>query len=429
MPYDLIVIGSGWAGFNAAVKAKDSGLNVVLFEKAELGGICLNKGCIPTKTLIQTAKKFSLIKKSASFGINVDNPILNHPKVIDRKNKIIEQLKSAMKNRLSGIEFVNSQAKIVSSGIVVDDKGNKFETKYILIATGSAPVELPGLRFDAKRIISSDEALDLSEIPAKILIIGAGVIGCEFANLFSIFGSFVTLIDKMPQILPGEDSDIAKKLEQSFKKRGIRVFTNADFSSLNLAEFDKILVCVGRRPVIGGLGLDNIGLNTENGFIVTDNYQRTNIKNILSAGDCSSRIMLAHYAAYQANIAVDNLSRDNVRSDTEFIPACIFTGPEIASIGIKESLLSQEQRSKVEIKKFDFLGSSMARIMDETDGFVKILIDKPSGIIIGASIIGANATELIGIFTVAVNSKLTVDKLKSYIFAHPTLSEAIIEAL
>jgi len=219
--YDLAIIGAGWAGFNAALKAKELGLKACLIDSRQIGGTCLNYGCIPTKTLIACAKIFSLAKKSSNFGVELENLRLNFTAIQEKKDKIVRQLAQGMQGRLSGIDFINSSAQIISPKEIKAD-GGIIDTQFILIATGSHPLELPGLKFDQKKIISSDEAIALPKIPQSLLVIGAGVIGCEFASLFSIFGSEVTLVEKMPLILPTEDRDVARKIEVILRKKGLK---------------------------------------------------------------------------------------------------------------------------------------------------------------------------------------------------------------
>ncbi|MFH1199242.1 MAG: dihydrolipoyl dehydrogenase [Candidatus Omnitrophota bacterium] len=426
--YDLIIIGAGWAGFNAALKAKELGLKVCLIDKASLGGTCLNQGCIPTKTLIQSAKIYSLIKKSADFGINVGTYEIDFSKIQERKTKIIQQLGLGMKFMLKGIDFISAEAKIVSNTQV--HAGNRaLETKFILIATGSKPQELPNFKFDGKKIISSNQALELKELPKNILIIGGGVIGSEFASLFSTFSAQVTLVEKMPQLLPGEDKDVARKLEQIFKKKSVDVHTNTDASGFSLKDFDLILLSVGRSANTLNLGLEEAGVKLENGKIITDNYLKTNIANIYAAGDCTGKIMLAHFAGYQGELAVENIASDNSKMiDSRVVPNCIFTDPEIASVGLNEAA-AKNNAIDINIHKFDFLGCGMARILGESEGFIKIISDKNNDKILGASIIGPKATELIGILGLAVKNELKTIQIIDTIFAHPTLSEAIGQAL
>jgi len=427
--YDLTVIGSGWAGFNAALRAKESGLKVCLIEREKIGGTCLNVGCIPTKTLLQSAKVYSLARKSPEFGLEPLAPQINLEKVQERKEDIIRQLASGMQFMLKGIDVIKENAKLLSTQ-EIQTGSQKIQTKFILIATGSSSIELPFLKFDNKKIISSDTLLSLKKVPATLLIIGGGVIGCEFASLFSILGSQVTIVEKMPQLLPGEDKEVARKLETIFKKKGIKINTNTDASSVNTNDFELVLVSVGRSPRTEGLDLDKLGIKTDKGRVVVDENLCTNIPNIFAAGDCTGMKMLAHFAAYQGCISANNIIHPNLlkKVDDGAVPNCIFTDPEIASVGMNE----EQARAKnidMQVKKFDFLGSGMARILDETDGFIKIISDKKSDEVLGASIIGPKATELIAILTLAVSNHLKASCLSNTIFAHPTLSESIHEAI
>lgn len=427
MQYDLAIIGAGWAGFNAALKAGKLSLKTVLIEKSELGGTCLNRGCIPTKTLIQSAKIFSLVKKSANFGIDSGTPAINFIKIQERKQKIITGLRQAMQSGLKDIEYIASEARFISNQSIKTSQGN-IDFKSCLIATGSVPFELRGFKFSDK-IISSDTILELDKIPTSLLIIGGGVIGCEFASLFCALGSKITIAEKLPNLLPTEDIEIAKKLENTFKKKGIKVITSADASKLDLNAFEKVLASVGRKPNLEGLGLEIAGIKTENNKIIIDDFLKTSAGNIYAAGDCTGKVMLAHFAAYQGELAVENIAgKAPVKFDTTVVPNCIFTDPQIASVGLNEDK-AKESNIAIDIKKFDYMGSGMARIIDETDGFIKLVIAKDSEKLLGASIIGPGATELISGLTIAVKSGLALKDLRSIIFAHPTLSEIIAEAI
>jgi dihydrolipoamide dehydrogenase len=429
MEYDLAIIGAGWAGFNAALKAKELGLKACIIEKSQIGGTCLNLGCIPTKTLIQSAKIFSLAKKSANFGVEVSSPKLNLLRAQERKQNLIRQLASGMQFMLKGVDFINAEAKILSAQeIKAGDK--TIKTNFILISSGSQPAQLSNLRFDGKKVISSDEILNLNEVPRSLLVIGGGVIGCEFASLFSALGSEVTVIEKMPQLLPGLDLETSKKLETIFKKKGVKVATNVDAANFNPEDYSLALLCVGRAPKTEGLGFDKLGVKTANGRIIVDDYLKTSVDNIYAAGDCTGKLMLAHFAAYQGRVASENIAlpANPKKADNANVPNCIFTDPEIASVGLSEEE-AKARGIEVKINKFDFLASGMARILDEAEGFIKIISDSKTEKIIGASIIGPRATELIASLAIAASCRLTTLQIKDTIFAHPSLSEAIGESL
>ncbi len=429
MDYDLAIIGAGWAGFNAALKAKAHGLKVALIDKEQIGGTCLNRGCIPTKALLQSAKIYSITKKSGIFGIETTSPQVNFPEIQARKNKIIQQLRQGMEFMLKGIDFINAQATVLSNNTLQVGQ-RQIDAKFMLIATGSKPLALNDIKFDGKKIISSNEILDLKEIPQSLLIIGGGVIGCEFASLFSALGCQVSIVELTPQLLPGIDKEVARKLETIFKKKSVKVATNTDARNLDLKHYDLVLLCIGRTPVTEGLGLNELGIKSEKSRIVVDEYLRSSIPNIYAAGDCASKICLAHFAAYQGCIAAENIADPEhiKKADLSAIPSCIFTDPEIGSVGLTEDEVKGKDID-IKVNKFDFLGSGMARILDETDGFIKVISDKKTDEILGASIIGPRATELIGILTLAIQSRVKVGHLKGTILAHPTLSEGITGAL
>ncbi len=427
--YDLAIIGAGWAGFNAARVAKKAGLNVILIERNEIGGTCLNCGCIPTKALIQSAKIYSLSKRAIKFGVDIADPKINFSEIQARKNTIIKQLSKGMQFMIKDINLLKGEAQFISNEeLSVDSR--KIKAKYIIIAVGSKPFQLPDLKFDGKKVVSSNELLNLTAVPASMLIIGGGVIGCEFASLFSTLGSKVTIVELMEQLLPQEDKEIAKRIESIFKKRGIEVSTQTDAKTTNLDDYNLVLLCVGRTPDLSTLNLDKIGLKIEKNIILTDEYAATNLPNIFAAGDCTGGKLLAHFAAHQGRVAATNITSPGSlkRMEHHLIPNCIYTDPEIGSVGITEN---EARNSGIDVKidKFDFLGSGMARIIDETEGFIKIVSDKRSEDILGVSIIGPKATELIGIATVAIQSHLKLSQLRKIIFAHPTLSESIQETI
>jgi dihydrolipoamide dehydrogenase len=426
--YDLAIIGAGWAGFNAALRAKELGLKTCLIEAAQIGGTCLNYGCIPTKTLIACAKIFSLAKRSSGFGIELDNLRINWATIQEKKDKVVRQLRQGMLSKLGGINFINSLAQIISTQEVKVD-GRIINAKLILIATGSHPIQLAELKFDRKKIISSDEVLVLSEIPQSLLVIGGGVIGCEFASLFSILGAQVTIAEKMLRLLPTEDKEVARKIEVIFKKKGIKVITGADILTFDLENYSKVLVCVGRAPNTQGLGLEDLGVQLKNNRIVVDDYLKSSRDNIYAAGDCTGQVMLAHYAAYQGVMAVQNMvSSNRQKADNLVVPACIFTEPQIASVGVKEND-ALPSGLRIKVHKFDFRASAMAQIIDETEGWVKIISNQETGQIIGASIVGPQATELIATLVVAISCHLTVSEAGAMIFAHPTFSESLHETV
>ncbi len=424
--YDLTVIGAGWAGINACLSAKQRGKKTCLIECSLLGGVCLNRGCIPTKSLIHCAKLYSLSKKAQIFGIDSPDPGLNFLKVQERKDKVIQGLRRGLETVLKGVDIVNGYARITGPHQVrVGEK--HIESKLVLIATGSSPAELDGLKFDGKKVLTSDQMLECRTIADPLLIVGAGVLGCEFASLFANFGSKVTLVEKMPAILPGEDAEVSRKLETIFKKRGIDVRTSFDATALDLNKYQAVLVAVGRSAYYAGLGIDELGLDCDEKGIKVDDGLKTSIDGIYAAGDCTGRLMLAHFASYQGRLAVKSMFEPQFAANASaLIPNCIFTEPEVASIGFSEQAAAQKGLDYVS-GRFDFRASGMANILDETDGFIKLIWDGKSGKLLGGHIIGPRATELIGILTLALQSSMSISQIRAVIFAHPTLSESISE--
>ncbi|MCX5713803.1 MAG: FAD-dependent oxidoreductase, partial [Candidatus Omnitrophica bacterium] len=302
MQYDVAIIGAGWAGANAAKEARDLGLKVILIEKGPLGGTCLNRGCIPTKALIQSAKIFNLTKKTRNFGVSIDNPNIDFSQIQARKEKLVGQLRQGLDFTLKGVEIIQGEAKVISvSCIRITDK--EIQAKAIIVASGSRPMQLEALKFDGQKVLSSDEILEIKKVPGSLLVIGGGVIGCEFASLFASLGASVTIVEKLPQLLPGIDREVVKKLEIIFKKKGIKVNTNSDAKNFSFSDYELVLLCIGRTANSRGFGLEEVGVKIEREKICVDEYLRTNVPGIYGAGDCTGQVMLAHFASYQGVIA------------------------------------------------------------------------------------------------------------------------------
>lgn len=423
--YDLTVIGAGWAGFNAAREAASRGLKVCLIENGPTGGTCLNAGCIPAKTLLQSAKLLQKTRGAKDFGISVGDITVDLALVQKRKERVVANLRRGMESRLTGIDMVRERAELLDPRRVKAGE-RVIEAKKLLLCTGSEPRALKEFAFDGVRILSSDHALALGRAPAKLLIIGGGIIGCEFASLFAAFGSDVTVAEVLPALIAGTDKDMSRKLEASFRKRSITVITGADISSLDVSGFDTIIVSVGRLPRVAGL--ENAGIRVENGGIAVNEYLETSADGVYAAGDCTGGLMLAHYAQFQGRIAARNAAGERLSVGNAAIPSCIFTSPEIACVGLSTDA-AEKQGIAVKEYKFDFLGSGMAHIMGETEGMIKLLADAKTGVVVGAFVIGPNACELGGTLTLAVRSAMTARQLRETVFAHPSLTESISEML
>ena len=424
--YDLAIIGSGPAGYVAGIRAAQLGLKTCIFEKDRIGGVCLNWGCIPTKALLASANALYNIERASEFGINVKGFDLDFIKVQERKEAIVKKLSSGVEMLLKArkLEIIREKAEIISNSSI--KAGSlEIEAKNILIATGSIPFELPGLPFDHTDILSSTDILELKTIPKSLIIIGGGVIGCEFASIFRSFGSSVTIIEAMSQLLPNEDEEIARKIEQIFKKLRIKVQTNTKIDKIDKG--DTALISVGRSPNSKGLGLEGLAIETNKGWIKVDESYRTSVNNIYAAGDIKGGMLLAHLASKEGISCVEGICGNKLPIDYNVVPSCIFTNPEIASVGLNERL-AKNKGLDVKARKFLFGAIGKSHVLGETDGFIKLVVDNKSDKILGCQIIGPHATELIAELSLCIQFGITSEKLASVIHAHPTLSEIICEA-
>ena len=445
--YDLAVLGSGPGGYVAALKAAQMGLSVCLIEKESLGGVCLNWGCIPTKALLKSAHMLELIKQAEQFAINIDRDSLSldFEKLQKRKSDIVAKLIKGIEFLLKkrNIEIIYGQGTFIDkNSIIVQDRIIGFEK--CIIATGSVPRELNNIKFDdALGVLSNRGILSLKAVPEELLIIGGGVIGCEFADVFSCLGSKVTIIELADQLLPGEDKDIAQVLAQEFKRKKIRIFTSVSVDSVNKQSAvekieivlsngekctaDKILLSVGRKPNIEGFDLHKTGIEPEGGKIVVDESMRTGIDNIFAIGDVTGKYLLAHVAHHQGIVAAENIAGLSSAMHYNAIPRCVYTKPEVAGVGLTQA---QAEKMGIDIKigKFSFIASGKAAIEAEAKGFVKVIAAADDDRILEAAICGPGATEIIQEIAVAVGSGLKAGQLASIIHAHPTISEAIMEA-
>lgn len=417
--YDLVVIGAGWAGFNAVLHAKKLGKRVCLIERDSLGGTCLNYGCIPTKVLTHFSGKAHALKHG----------ILEFQK---ERADTIAKLKSGMEFVVKSqkIDFIRGSAAIVSKNkVTVREANQEIDADYILIAAGSSPRDLPFLKFDHQRILSSTDILTLEALPKSLLIVGGGVIGCEFACALARLGVSVTVAEIVDRLVFMFDRDISKKLESTFQKAGITVNTNFDTKDKDLSGYEKILLSVGRKVNVEELFEAGLGLACENnGALKVDRFLKTSLDGIYAAGDCINSPQLAHVASYEARVAVENMFGAKKEADYSAVPSSVFTSPELAQVGINEDEAKKQSRNVTVLKKL-FSSVGMAHILKQTDGFLKLIIDNDSGTIIGAGIIGPHATELVNTLTIAVQYKLTVKGLQGLIFAHPSISEIFTEAL
>lgn len=444
---DLAVLGAGPGGYVAAIRAAKLGLKTILIEKGQLGGVCLNTGCIPTKALHYVSQSIEELKKSSIFGINIADWNIDFQKVMERKDWVINAQRKGIQYHLSKnkIELVTGKGKLTDTNkiILTDTTGNNIEitAKSIIIATGSSAKSISPFDFTKEGILDNVKILSLKELPSSILIVGAGVIGCEFANIFATLGSKVTLIEVLPRILSTEDEDVSKVIHKNFLKKGINVYLNSTAQSLDIKNnkyvcnlnneesltVDKILVAIGRSPNTDDIGIENSGIVTDKGFIKVDSHLRTSILSIYAIGDAIGGYLLAHVASKEGKVAAENIAGKEIEMDYKVIPWAIFTSPEIGTVGLNEKQAA-ERNLKVRVGVFPFMNSGKAHISAETEGFVKIVSDESSGEILGAQVIGPRASDLIHEVAVAMKGEMTIDELASAVYSHPTLSEAIMEA-
>jgi dihydrolipoamide dehydrogenase len=453
MAFDLVIIGSGPGGYSAAVRAAQYGLRTAIIEKdTRLGGTCLLVGCIPTKALLQTADVWEHFLRPEADGIECQNPRLNYPKVIERKNGIVSKHSKGVEflMKKNKVEWIKGFATIKGAGKIEVRGENGIQTveaKNIMIATGSEARMLPGLQPDPEFILTNIEILNLTEVPKSLAIIGAGAVGVEFASIFQRFGSKVTLLEMLPRIVPVEDEEVSKELNRAFKKAGIRIETGAKVENIRKTgkgvaltvtleggkkeelEADKLLVAVGRKPISEGIGLESTRVELDRGFIKVNEWQETAEPGIYAIGDVvAGTPQLAHVATREGMVAVAHIAGKAAEPlNRNRIPSATYTEPGIGSVGMTEAQARAAGR-KVKVGKFPFLANSRATIVGQHDGFVKVVADEQYGEILGVHIIGPQAFELIAEAVAAMESEATVETMMSTIHAHPTLYEALGEA-
>lgn len=446
----IAIIGGGPAGYVAAITAAQQGQEVTIIDQGPLGGTCLNEGCMPTKSLLESAEVYSQLYHANKFGIHLPSGQIeiDWNAVQDRKNRIVSTL-------IQGIQYLMKKNKVkvikgtasfkTSKALQVVSNGNQQEMKAdnIIIAAGSEPAPLPFAPFDGEWVIHSGQAMSLQSIPSSLLIVGGGVIGCEFASIFSRMGTKVTIVEMAGQLLPGEDEDIAGVLHKQLEEDGAAIYTSAALKHLEAArkkafieddkglheiQADRVLVSVGRKPRVNHLGLEGAGVDFSNQGIHVNDHMQTNIPSIYACGDVVGGIQLAHMAFHEGKVAALNACGMDAVVHASAVPRCIYTSPEIASVGLTEKQ-AREKYGDIRMGEFPFSANGKALIANEQAGKVKVMIDPEFGEIVGISIVGAHATELIGQGAVMLHAELTADLMENFIAAHPTFSEAVHEAL
>jgi dihydrolipoamide dehydrogenase len=452
MTYDVIIIGSGPGGYSAAVRAGQYGLKTALIEKdPKLGGCCLHVGCIPTKAFLHAAEVWERFLHPEEDGIHCDNPRLDFPMVLDRKNKIVAKHAKGVEflMKKNKVDWIKGYGRLAGPGKVeVTADGGKqiLEAKNIVLATGSEARMLPGLKPDARRILTNIEILSLSEVPKSLAILGAGAVGVEFASAFSRFGSKVSIFEMLPRLVPVEDEEVSKELARVFKKQGIRVETGARVDNVEnvgsgirfqvtLADgkteavaADALLVAIGRKPNTENIGLEGTKIELDRGFIKVDPYQRTGEPGVYAIGDIVAGLpQLAHSGSMSGIVAVTKIAGKSAKPiSKDRIPGATYCHPEIGSVGLTEAK-AKELGREIKVGKFPFAGNSRATIVGSHDGFVKVISDAKFGEILGVHIIGPLATELIAEGVAVMELEGTVEDLMFTVHAHPTLAEAMLD--
>jgi len=452
MQFDLIVIGSGPGGYVAAIRASQLGMKVAVVEKAELGGICLNWGCIPTKALLKSAEVLSTIKSAQQYGIQISGEIKTDFSAVIKRSRDVAQMMS------KGIQFLfkkNNITLIEGTGkltadkkVVVEKKDGSIEvleSSHIIIATGARAKQLPHIPIDGNKIISYREALTLQNQPKKMLVMGSGAIGVELAYFYQTLGTEVTLVEYLPRIIPLEDEEASKELERAFKKAGMKIYTGAEVKKVEIegnicksfiqttkgeeiVETDLVLSAVGVTANIENIGLEELGIRVEKGKILVDEFYRTNVDGIYAIGDVIPTPALAHVASHEGIVCVEKIAGKNPKPiNYRRIPSAIYTSPEVASVGLTEKA-AIEAGYEIKVGKFPFTASGKAKASGHIAGFVKLIFDAKYGQLLGATLVGEHVTEMIAELVVAMELETTGHELIRSIHPHPTLSEAIMEA-
>ncbi|MBA7540630.1 Dihydrolipoyl dehydrogenase [subsurface metagenome] len=447
---DVVIIGGGPGGYVAAIKAAHLGLKAVLVEKDKLGGVCLNRGCIPTKALVSTAELLNNLQRAEEFGIQVKDYSFDFPAIMKRKDLITRGLSSGVEQlmKVNQVRVARGEGQIIEPGKVevTDTAGQKevIKTKNIIIATGSSVMKLPIPGLDVEGVITSDEALSLSELPSKMIIIGGGVVGIEFAGIFRALGVEVTVVEMLPRILLSIDEEIARRLTVSLKRKGIEILTDCKVKGIkknnqNLEvlvstsegekklETEKVLLAAGRVPELGNIDVQGLGIELDRRAIKVDEKMRTNIPGIYAVGDVVGKIMLAHVASREGIVAVENISGKEVLMDYKVVPNCVFSMPEVASVGLTEEE-ARKENDNIKVSKFPFMANGKALGMGEAEGMVKIIADGDTLELLGVHILGAHASDLIAEVTLGLSMEATAFEIVNTIHAHPTLAETIAEA-
>lgn len=446
--YDLVVIGSGPGGYVAAIRASQLGMSAAVIEKEKPGGVCLNVGCIPSKALIHQAEVFSQIKSLKSMGVGVDTAGFDYEAVYKKSRQAADRLSKGVQALLkkNKVEYVEAEGKLTSAHEVSLSTGKSISSKFILVATGSSPRSIPGFEIDEELVLSSTGALMQTDLPKRLVILGGGYIGMEFAHIMSSFGAEVTVVEMLDRILPLSDPEVVAVIERDLRRRGVTIHTSTKASKLEkkkggivlhaegpdgamTVEADKILVSIGRAPNTVDIGLEDVGVKTDRGFVTVGDYYQTDVPSVYAIGDVVATPQLAHVASKEGEIAVEHMAGHGPEPtiDPDLIPGAVYTEPQIASFGPTEEQAG-ERGLKFGKATFPYRGAGKSVAIEQSDGLVKILFDEATHEIIAAHIAGGQATELLHELLLAKKSELLPEDIATMIHAHPTLSEAVMEA-
>ncbi|MFA4965773.1 MAG: dihydrolipoyl dehydrogenase [Thermoleophilia bacterium] len=441
----LLILGGGPAGYVAAGRAAQLGAEVVLVEAREIGGTCLNRGCIPTKAMVAGVERLQAACAASEYGVVVGPVSLDFPAFMARKAAVAAQLRDGVAHLLKArkVQVVAGRASLAGPGRLALEDGSRLEGDAVILASGSEPVRMRLFDWSDPRVLTSDELLAIDHVPETLLIVGGGVIGCEFASVFSRLGARVIVVEMLDQLLPGEDKRTGRTLQQAFKKAGIAVHVKAAVEAatsavggvtLRLASGEeltasRVLVAVGRKPVSAGLGYEEAGVAIDKrGFVVVDEGCRTTLPGVFAAGDLAGPPLLAHWAYHQGAIAAENaVTGSRLACDRSLVPNCVFSTPEVASCGLTEDRAAAAGRV-VEVTGVRFGGNSKAVCDGDAEGFVRLVSEPGGGRLLGASLVGPHVTELVHELALAVHAGLSLADVAATIHAHPTLSEAVGEA-
>jgi len=451
MEYDLLVLGSGPGGYVAAIRAAQLGMRVAVVERAEIGGICLNWGCIPTKSLLKSAQVLQHIQHAQEYGITIEGDVNpDFEKIIQRSRLVAEGMSKGVQYlfKKNKIELIQGEGRLKTKhSLEVLSEGDKKEitAKYIILATGARSKELPNLKQDGKKIIGYREALSLPKKPESILIVGSGAIGVELAQFYHVMGTKVTIVEFLPTLIPNEDEEVAKTLARSFKKSKIKVMTNASVEHVDIVgdlcdvtiktkkgeekhQAEIVLSAVGITPNVENIGLENLGIELEKGKIKVNDFYQTNIDSVFAIGDIVHGQALAHVASAEAIACVESIfAKKREFVDYHNVPSCIYTSPEVASVGMTEKM-AIDVGLEIKVGKFPFTASGKASAAGQREGFVKLIFNAENGELLGGHLIGANVTEMVAELVSIRKAKLTAHQIMKTIHPHPTMSEAIMEA-